>query len=92
MESLSAKTSFHLRRRISCIPDNGKATADFTNENELLGGDLNGDNVVDIQDFNRLRYHWFSENDQADITGNGSTGQADYNVMKSNWHVKGDGE
>ena len=90
MESLSAKTSFHLRRRIACVPANGAATADFTNESQLLGGDLNGDNIVDMRDFTRLRYHWFSENEHADITGDGSTGQNDYDVLRSNWHGQGD--
>ena len=90
MDSLSAKTDFHLRTRIPCLPVNGEAEALFTGAAQLRGGDLNGDNVVDMRDFNRLRYHWFTEDDRADLTGNGATGQTDLDVLKSNWLQEGD--
>lgn len=90
MEWLSAKTVHTLRRRVACVPSNGTATADFTGESVLQGGDLNGDNLVDMKDFARLRYYWFSGNDVADITGGGSTTTSDYSVLKSNYGHEGD--
>lgn len=87
---LSAKTTYHLRRRVDCAPIDGLAEADFTGAMALRGGDLNGDNVVDMQDFNRLRFFWFSDNEAADLTGSGMTAQADLDILKSNWMETGD--
>ncbi len=93
MAFLSAKTKWTLRRRIACEPDEeGQAEAAFTEDAELRGGDLNGDNQVDMLDFGMLRYHWYTENEAADITGNGKTGMPDYNILQSNWYVTGDPE
>ena len=90
---LSAKTQYHLRRRVDVTLDvNGEPIAEFIGANMLLGGDLNGDNVVTMTDFNRLRFHWFTANDVADITGNGATTQADFDILRGNWFTEGDPE
>lgn len=90
MVRLSAKTDFTLRRRVDCLPDHGLAVADFTGAYQLLGGDLNNDNVIDMKDFTRLRYHWFTENEAADIDGSGGTVMADFSILRENWMQAGD--
>ena len=90
---VSAKTNYHLRRRVDATLDLDKqGSAAFTVGDKLLGGDLNGDNLVHMPDFNRLRYHWFAANHEADITGDGVTGQEDFNILSANWFEEGDPE
>jgi hypothetical protein len=90
---LSAKAATHLRvRHDAALDGDGQATVAFTNitGKRLRGGDLNGDNVVNMLDYSILRFNWFTANMVADITGSGSTQLPDYNVLKANFYTIGD--
>lgn len=90
---LSAKTGHTLRRKLTvAFDENGQIIAQFVGEAQLLGGDLNGDNVVDDLDFNRLRQHWHTNNTLADINGDGVSNTADLNIMRTNFNGQGDEE
>lgn len=97
LKSISAKTAWHLRRRIEVTPVNGQSVANFTGEFELLGGDLatpgqsTGDNAVNALDYAILRNAW-GDKPAGDITGDGFTDNDDYLVMSANWYKKGDSE
>ncbi len=87
---LSAKTAWNLRRKLTVSLDgDGQATADFIAGSKLLGGDINGDNFVNVLDYSVMKSLWLSPSPIADIDGNGSVGLADYTIMKSNWFVGG---
>jgi hypothetical protein len=97
LKYISAKTAWHLRRRIEVTPVNGQSVANFTGEFELLGGDLatpgqsTGDNAVNALDYAILRNAW-GDKPAGDITGDGFTDNDDYLVMSANWYKKGDSE
>lgn len=91
---LSAKTAWNLRRRVDLDFDaQGQATAGFTGDTRLLGGDLTGSNTVGTMDFAILR-NFFNRNDPealvADITGSGSVGTIDFAVLRTNFNLAGD--
>jgi hypothetical protein len=86
--SVSAKTAWHLRKKAGFTPSGVSATADLV----LLGGDLNGSNSINIEDYVKLKTQWNSTNAAADINGDGAVGTVDYSIMKSNWFAKGDAE
>ena len=95
MARLSAKTAWNLRTRLACAADgNGQAVADFTGASLLRGGDLDGNNQVDMRDYAILRYDWYSTVPEqifrSDITGNEAIDLLDYNVLKANWYTLGD--
>jgi len=80
---LSAKTAWSLRRK---LPASGcTATVNFTGENVLLGGDINGDNKVDAIDYAILKANWFTSNSVADIDGSGYVNIGDYAIMRPNF-------
>ena len=62
----------------------------------LINGDINGDNVIGIGDFNALRAAWgalpanSNWNANADLDGNGVIGIGDFNILRSNWGAIGD--
>ncbi|MEI6887640.1 MAG: prepilin-type N-terminal cleavage/methylation domain-containing protein [bacterium] len=68
---LSAKTDWSLRRRLPFTLSNNQATLDFTGTNLLLGGDLDGSNLVDDGDFNIVISNLGTTNSVADINGDG---------------------
>ena len=98
LEHLSAKTDCNLRSRVAVTEDNGttgesgQTAAALTGDDKLPGGDLNGDNLVNMQDYAILRYHWYKTNDTADITGNGGTNSDDFTILQNNWYTSGDPE
>ncbi|HUS57670.1 MAG TPA: dockerin type I domain-containing protein [Planctomycetota bacterium] len=80
---LSAKTAWSLRRK---LPASGcTSTVNFTGENVLLGGDINGDNKVDAIDYAILKANWFTSNSVADIDGSGYVNIGDYAIMRPNF-------
>ena len=88
---LSAKTAWNLRNRLDIGLDvNGQALVEFTGAEELRGGDLNGDNVVNTLDYSILRFYWFTTNAVADITGDGAVNVTDFNILKGNFYSAGD--
>jgi len=88
---LSAKTAWHLRRKVPAASDgDGQATADFTGSGKLLAGDINGDNMVQILDYSLVKIYWYTHNPVADINGDWNVSFPDYLLMKGNWFTRGD--
>jgi len=62
----------------------------------LVNGDINGDNSIDILDFNKLSLAWKSSpananwNPNADLNGDGKVDLLDWNVLSRNWKKTGD--
>ncbi len=62
----------------------------------LTNGDINGDNSIDLLDFNKLSLAWRSTsgsanwNANADLNGDGSVDILDWNVLSKNWKKTGD--
>jgi hypothetical protein len=93
MVRLSAKTAWNLRVRLDCQADKfGQSAAAFTGVDTLPGGDLNGDNRVNMMDYTVQRRYWNTPNPVADVDGSGTVGQSDYLILKTNWYTLGDGE
>ncbi|GMU20281.1 MAG: hypothetical protein AMXMBFR13_03780 [Phycisphaerae bacterium] len=93
--SLSAKTAWHLRRKLTVTLDaDGQGIGAFTRTTgkDLRGGDIRQDNTVNILDYSTLKNNWNSTNAAADINGDGYVGLLDYSLMKSNWFRMGDEE
>ena len=89
---LSAKTAWHLRRRMDVTFGGAQATAVFTAASRLLGGDLDDSNWVDQADYLTLAGAWYSSDPSADIDGNGRVDLADYFLLASHWTIAGDPE
>jgi hypothetical protein len=62
----------------------------------LVNGDINGDNSIDLLDFNKLSLAWRSNktspnwNPEADLNGDGNVDILDWNVLSKNWRKAGD--
>jgi hypothetical protein len=90
---ISAKTAWNLRSKLPAdfSGTGGVAVVNLTGTDMLPGGDLNGDNVVNLLDYSLLRYHWGSTtNAVADIDGNAVIFTGDYNLLKANFYTLGD--
>ena len=89
---LSAKTAWHLRRRLPVTFADGLAFADFADAAKLRAGDLDGNNVVDIVDYFILAGAWYTTNPNADLNGSGLVDIEDYFLLGSHWEQIGDPE
>ena len=84
----------HWLRRV--IPNVAFGSAGETANATLVNGDVNGDNVVSLADFNALRSAFGSSsgngnwNANADLNGNGSVTLADFNILRSHFGQAGD--
>lgn len=90
---LSAKTDWTLRKRLDVNFDaDGQAWVYFTQGtgNDLPGGDLTGDNIVNLLDYGLLQSKWNSLDPSADINGDGAVQLLDYALLKGNWFTVGD--
>ncbi len=88
---LSAKTAWTLRRRISVSFDPaGEGSASFTGSSLLRGGDFNGNNLVNLVDYNILQSVFNTVATGADISGDGQVNLTDFNILNANWLVAGD--
>lgn len=88
---LSAKMAWNLRvRQPVALGADGRGVNSFTDANRLRGGDLNGDNRVNLSDYNILRGTFSTVLGQADITGDGMVNLSDYNILRANWFTLGD--
>src|SRR5262249_52970093 len=88
---LSAKTAWNLRRKLAVALDpQSQAVANFLGAVKLLGGDLDGSNVVTTGDLSILSANWTTTNAVADITGNGTVSTTDLGILSANWHAIGD--
>lgn len=88
--AISAKAAWNLRQKLGVTLESGQAAADFVDDDMLYGGDLNGSNSVNIQDYAVLRKYWLSTNPIADINGDGAANTIDYAQMKLHWFQVGD--
>lgn len=85
LANLSAKTAWHLRQRQPVSLDAaGQGTTAFS----LLGGDLDGSNMVNILDYSLMKAAW-GPGQNADINGDRTTGILDYSILKDNWFEAG---
>ena len=89
---LSAKTAWHLRKRVALVFTAGAAPAFFTGAGKLLAGDLDGSNVVGLGDYYRLAASWYLPDAAADIDGSGLVNLEDYFLLGNNWALEGDPE
>ena len=89
---ISAKTAWHLRKRLPVTFVGGRAEADFTGAATLPGGDLDGSNTVDMADFEQLAAAWYTTADVSDINGSGLVDILDYFIMASHWLQQGESE
>ena len=88
---LSAKTAWHLRRKLTLTLDaNGQARGDFTDASMLLGGDLNASNAINVVDYTIMKSLWYTGDPRGDINGDGIVSVPDYTIMKLNWYRAGD--
>ena len=89
---LSVKSAWTLRVRKGVSFDGGGlASVDFSGPDELPGGDFNGDNFVNLFDYNILRASSFPRTGtDADISGDGEVNLFDFLVFQSNWLTGGD--
>jgi hypothetical protein len=55
----------------------------------LLGGDVNGDNLIDIRDLSYVAYHLGGPDAQADINGDGKVDILDLTMIAGNFGIKG---
>ena len=103
--NLCAKTTWNLRKRRPVVFANGEATANFTGGSSLPGGDLDGSNSCNDQDFSTMAANWYEgvpfppDRDPGsallsdlpcDIDGNGIVNTEDYFIMANNWQAAGD--
>ncbi|MBU6390422.1 hypothetical protein KGQ31_02645, partial [Patescibacteria group bacterium] len=88
--ALSAKTDWTLRKKLPVTFANNQAAVNFTGTSMLLGGDLDGSNVIDNADYTILQNNWATNNAVADITGDGFVALSDYNLMRINFGATGD--
>ena len=89
---LSAKTAWHLRRRLDVSFTNNAAMANFTGASLLPAGDLDGSNTVDLGDYFILAGAWYTPNPAADLDGSGWVDLDDYFLLANRWHLEGDPE
>jgi hypothetical protein len=56
----------------------------------LIPGDITGDNIVNIADYDVSEAYWLQTNaPQADISGDGVVNVHEYNMMRANWFDTG---
>jgi hypothetical protein len=88
---LSAKTAWNLRVREPVTLDSqGMGAVSFTGTRRLPGGDFNGNNIINLADYNIMRVLFPGVATAPDITGDGFVNLADYNILRSNWLTAGE--
>ncbi|MFH1748260.1 MAG: dockerin type I domain-containing protein, partial [Planctomycetota bacterium] len=90
---ISADTDWTLRRRLPAVFDEyGVAEVNFSEENMLKGGDLDGDNWVSMRDFTYLQNAFGTSDPAADINGDGTVDSMDWLIYAPNMGATGDPE
>jgi len=91
---VSCKEPVHfLRRRLDVGGAGSNLTADFTGPNQLLGGDLNDDNFVELRDFAQfLRDFGRPDCPQTDINGDGDVDNIEFGYIGLHFFEMGDPE
>ena len=82
---VSAKTGWNLSQWQDVAFAGGLAAADFTGANQLRAGDINGTDLVDLDDYYLLAALWYKSNPAADIDGNGRVDLDDYFLLANRW-------
>lgn len=84
---VSIKPGSFLRRTVSLDATSGDVHGMF----EMVNGDVNGDNTINISDFLALRQAFgTSAGGPADLNGDGSVNVADFLILRSNFGRTGD--
>lgn len=84
---VSIKPGSFLRRTVSLNATSGDVHGMF----EMVNGDVNGDNTINISDFLALRQAFgTSAGGPADLNGDGSVNVADFLILRSNFGRTGD--
>jgi len=92
---ISAKTAWNLRSKLAVTLVGGQAVANFTGTDKLRGGDLTGDNSINLLDYSTMKTNWSIypatalPDNVANINGDTVVGTLDYNIMKRNWFQTG---
>jgi len=89
---LSAKTAWHLRKRLDVTFASGVSTMNFIGSASLLGGDFDESNRADMADYFALATAWYTPAAAADIDGSGFVDLDDYFLLASHWSWEGDPE
>jgi hypothetical protein len=94
---LSAKTDWNKRKKLAATFDvNGQAVVNFTGADQVRGGDITGDNIVNLADYSLLVSHWLEvvavtpAAAVADMNGDGVINFFDYVILGANWFTVGD--
>lgn len=90
--ALSAKMAWNLRVKEPVAFVDGQATVSYTGARQLRGGDLTGDNLINLTDYNKLRSEYFTFASASDITGDGVVNLTDFNILRANWFTLGEGQ
>jgi len=91
--AISAKTAWNLRSKLPVsFSPSGVGAISLTGIDKLPGGDINGDNVINTQDYSILRFNWSTANPVADITGDGGVSTGDYNLIRAHFYSVGDAQ
>ena len=88
--NVSAKTAWHLRKRLPVGFTGFEAVASFAGASRLPAGDLDGSNRVDLGDYSQLAAAWYTSDPAADIDGSGLVDIFDYFLLASHWDQQGD--
>lgn len=88
---LVADTAVSLRRKLPVgFVAGAWVVGNFVGEHALLGGDLNGDNAINVFDYAILRQRMQTANAAADINCDGFVNIFDYAIMRQNWQQNGE--
>jgi hypothetical protein len=85
---IGAKTAWHLRQTLPPSFSNQQAVLNFA----LRGGDINGSNLVEIEDYFQLAAAWHQASAASDIDGDGLVESDDYFLLANHWYDAGDAE
>jgi hypothetical protein len=95
---VAAKTAWNLRKRLARSGDVPQLSANFVNgekvpgnENkQLLAGDINGDNAINLGDFSIFQPKYLTTDPIADLNGDGVVNIFDYSLLQVNFNATGD--
>jgi len=97
--NVSAKTDWNKRRKLAVAFDpNCQGVVNFTGATQLKGGDISGDNTVNLADYSALVSHWLELVSAvpaaavADMNGDDAVNFLDYVILGTNWFTVGDPE
>ena len=81
--NIKVKADGFLSRTIFGIDISSNALDNFSVP-QLLGGDVNGDGIVDASDATALKGHWRESTEGFDLNGDGVVNSLDFAILKNN--------